>query len=132
MPCSEVNKRAKANGDFGEKAAQKLLLNRFRSVKYTNQLIDYYAENKIPIEVKTCQEYIKRGYDRKGRVKERAGRFTFDKDQHLELIHKNGYYLFLVKNESMIVRGQLVRARDIAYLKQIAWPMVIVSGAGNP
>lgn len=122
------NAKAKDNGEWGEATAQHILTKKFNNVQYVNGLIDYYAGAGIPIEVKTCQEFIERGEASKYDI--RHGRFTLEKDQHDFLLHKSGYYLFLVKNGSLLVRHLLIPASDIGFMKQVTWRRIFIDSQG--
>lgn len=117
MSSMSVNQLAKSNGDFGEDVAQVLLNRLFSNCERVNDLLDFYLDNGIPIEIKTCQEWI----NRCDRPSLRHGRFKLEKDQHEVLLVKKGYYLFLVKSGDFIVKGKLVMAEDITFFKQVTW-----------
>lgn len=130
MARASVNKIAKNNGEFGEKVAPKILeiiltpeiKVKLGNILFVNDLIDFYSESGIPIEVKTCQEWIERGDNRPTAC--RLGRFVLDKDQHDYLTLNDGYYLFIVKNESLVMRARLLKAEDITFQRNLLWRLL--------
>lgn len=117
------NSVAKKNGNWGEDIAIHFLQAKFGDVTYVNDLIDFYTDSGIPIEVKTCQEFINR-VDNKGDL--RHGRFTMMKDQHELLLAQGGYYLFIVKAGVFILKARLIKACDVFmsmlnFRPQITW-----------
>jgi len=108
----------KQNGNDMEIIAMKILSRKFESLEYVNNLIDFYAENEIPIEIKSCQYKIESGNPK---YPKRFGRFKMEKEQHNFLeIHK-GFYLFLVHHNKFLVKGKLIEAVDIPFTPQITW-----------
>lgn len=121
------NSVAKNNGEWGENVAEPILKNYFGWVKKINETVDFYDEiMKIPIEVKTCQEFIQR-QDKDGEL--RHGRFTFEKEQHKYLLAQEGYYLFIVRSGDLVLRSRLIKAEDVFtwmsnFKRQLAWVML--------
>lgn len=121
-----MNGIAKNNGDWGESITPPLLDRtitpelriKLGNLEYVNELVDFYSENGIPIEIKTCQEFIDRA-DVQGGV--RLGRFVLDREQHEFLVHKKGYYFFIVKSGSLVLRAKLVEADDITFQRKLLW-----------
>lgn len=120
------NTKAKNNGEWGEKIAEPILKEKFGDVEFVNELIDYYSKSGIYIEVKTCQDKVKRGED--GRYPTRSGKFKLEKDQHDFLMFKDGYYLFLVKSGSLLVAGKVIKARDVPFAKTHTWNRLLGVG----
>lgn len=89
---------------------------------YINSLLKQYTEKNILIKVKTCQELVESS---NSDYKTRHGRFTLDKDEHDMLIAKNGFYLFLVKNNGFVLQGRVVLADDITFTKQLMWKFIM-------
>lgn len=123
MESSDRQSNCIINGNWGELRALEILNEKFNDVQYVNELIDFYADDGIPIEVKTCQEWINR-VDDIGEL--RHGRFTFVKEQHEYLLCQDGYYLFIVRNGDMIVRSRLLKADDVFawmsnFRRQMTW-----------
>lgn len=110
--------KARKNGEINEQKAMEILTEKFKNVEYVNGLIDFYVENDIPIEVKSCQHFIKSGNDK---YPMRYGRFTMEKSQHDFLEIQKGYYLFLVHENGFLIAGKLIPATDITFMKQITW-----------
>ena len=126
MDSLTPNQLAIRNGNFGEQCAMKILNERFGNVEFVNELIDYYVDAGIPIEVKTCQELINRG----DRPNNRLGRFTFMKEQHKTLLDENGYYLFIVKNGDFLICFKVIRADEVfmfmdEFKFQLTWGFLI-------
>lgn len=108
----------KENGNNMEFASMQILTKKFENLEFVNGLIDFYANNKIPIEIKSCQYLIESGNPK---YPKRFGRFKLEKEQHEFLeIHK-GYYLFLVQSDGFIVKGKLIEAIDIPFTNQLTW-----------
>lgn len=80
-----------------------------------NQILKMYLDSGFLIVLKTCQKEI----NNNGKL--RPGRFHLDKDTHDLLTHKNGYYLFLVKDKNIVIDGRLYEANDINFAKVIQW-----------
>jgi len=115
---NKVQSKIKENGNMMELKAMEILTNKFNNVDYVNELIDFYVENKIPIEIKSCQYHIKSS---NSKYPLRLGRFVLDKEQHEFLeIHK-GYYLFMVHHNGFLIKGKLIQAVDIPFSKLITW-----------
>lgn len=125
MESLSVNQSVIRNGNWGEQCALPILQEKFGNVDYVNGLIDFYDENGIPIEVKTCQEFIRR-CDDDGATDNRLGRFTLERDQHELLLTQDGYYLFLVRNGDMLVCAKVMKASDVFawmsnFKRQVTW-----------
>ena len=116
------NKKAKKNGYKAERVARGILLELLvtseDAIEYINDLIDYYVNGEIPVEVKSCQEFID---DRTCSRKRRHGRFTLDKKQHEFLVKHDGYYLFIVHCTDATKLLKFVKARNLEYHDKITW-----------
>lgn len=109
---------AKNNGDWGERRALELLSKTFPDIEYVSDLIDFYTVNKIPIEVKTCQDRIDTfPYGRQGR-------YCLDQAQHEVLTRDKGFYFFLVKSGSLLVKAKLIEASEVNFKRQINWRVI--------
>lgn len=126
MASSSVNTIASNNGQESEYLTEALLERevspelriKIGSLKYVNELIDFYSETGVPIEVKSCQEWQSRS-DKHG--DKRLGRFVLDKEQHRALLCKDGYYFFIVKAGSLVLRAKLMKADDITFQRLKLW-----------
>ena len=117
---NEISKQGmkKENGSLMEKKAYQILTKKFENVQFVDGLIDYYANNNIPIEIKSCQYLIESGNPK---YPKRYGRFKLEIDQHKFLEKHNGYYLFLVQHFGFIVSGKLLSVNDVSFAKQVGW-----------
>lgn len=127
MPSAEVNQQAKNNGQWGENVALDILNDKFNDVQFINDTIDFYADNGILIEVKTCQYVINRCDDKGDK---RFGRFTFNPDQHEILLNKDGYYLLIVKNGDLVIKAKVIQACDVFqwmtnFQRKVCWRSLI-------
>lgn len=77
------------------------------------------------IEIKTCQILIKTGQIK---YPTRLGRFILDLETHQFLIKNNGFYMFIVKNDSYIHGLRLILAKEIPYQKFWQWDKIIIRG----
>ena len=89
MNVAERNKKAKLNGILGEQLSADL----FAQLVLVNELLDAITDGR-PVEIKTCQEYVKSGNQYK------HGKFVLVKKQHEELVERDGLYLFVVLREN--------------------------------
>ena len=109
-------------------AAEKIALDLFRSkdfngcVTVLNELIDLIVNFKY-VEVKSCQQTILNS----SRQSVRKGMFTLYKHQHAELEDMQGYYLFIVLKDTVMVKIKLSRAKEITYQNQITWSKIFDS-----
>lgn len=90
--------------------------------KLLEKMLSIYHKLDIPIILKTCNQFIRTGNSNNPL---RAGRFYLNKDEHLELTHKKGYYLFLLKNNNKVIGGSLISAKQVTFTKSFAWGFVI-------
>ena len=67
-----------------------------------------------PIEIKSCQQYIK---DTNHTNSRRSGRFLFQSEQHEYLLRNRGSYIFIVRDASDILKSRILRA-DLLRLKR--------------
>jgi hypothetical protein len=112
------NKTAARHGWQGEREALAWLetLTSPENIQVINTLLDFTCLDTF-VEVKTCAQHIKTEY----LGETRAGRFTFNADQHMHLTTHDGYYLFVVLREASPSLIFLVRARNLVYHRQLAW-----------
>lgn len=109
------NTLAKHNGDWGEQRAMELLIEEYPDIQHISDIIDFYTKSGTPIEVKTCQERIK------AYPSGRQGRYIIEAEQHELLLAKQGFYLFLVKAGSLLMKAKMVKASDLNYKRQLNW-----------
>ncbi len=84
--------RASHNGVVGERVAEIIL-----NVNVdTNAVIDINPPQGRPIEVKTCQAWVKTAHTENRR---RRGRYNLIGTQHRALCKKGGYYLFVLLDD---------------------------------
>lgn len=115
------NRKAKLNGIDAERAAIRLIANFFDTdkVDFINELIDFYINDSVPVEVKSCQEWIHE--NRNGQKIRRHGRFTLDKKQHNYLVENDGLYLFIVNLSNGKKLFRFIKAKDLQYKQKITW-----------
>lgn len=109
---------AKLNGEWGERRAMEILSKTFPDIEYVSDLIDFYTINKIPVEVKTCQDRIE------AYPYGRQGRYCLDQAQHEVLTRDKGFYLFLVKSGSLLIKARLIEANNVIFKRQINWRVI--------
>ena len=108
---------ARENGEIGEKIAYALCERLLKiNIHRVNDLIDFFTDTKIPIEVKTCQvrtvdKTYKNGY--------RTGRFVLKKEQHEYLQNRGGLYLFIVLKDTTAIKIAFIYANDFNYKRLI-------------
>lgn len=79
------------------------------------EIIQYYLNNNILLEIITCSEKIRDGENI------RFGRFIFDKDKLEAMQYRDGHYLLIVKNGTGICNAVLLQAEDIPKRQVICW-----------
>lgn len=84
--------RAHDNGIVGERIAEFIL----QLPVDSTAILDINPPRGPPIEVKTCQTWVKTEHTSKQR---RRGRFNIVGDQHRALCAAGGYYLFILLDE---------------------------------
>ena len=85
--------RATHNGIVGERVAESIL----NLPVDSTAVIDINPPQGPPIEVKTCQAWVKTAHTDNRR---RRGRYNLIGTQHRELCKKGGYYLFLLLGDT--------------------------------
>lgn len=85
--------RASHNGIVGESIAESILNVPVNS----NAILDIIPTQGPPVEVKTCQAWIKTEHTSNNR---RRGRFNLIGCQHRTLCEKGGYYLFVLLDDN--------------------------------
>lgn len=98
------------------------VLQKVSNPDYMERLIEFYRSNNIPITLKRCGEIVKAG---NGNYPYRNGRFSIIKDEHDELVRHGGAYLFLVEDDTGVVKAKLIKAEHIGYKPQITWTRLI-------
>jgi len=83
--------------------------------KKLEEIISYYHDNNILMEIVTCKEKIQDGN------KYRFGRFVFEKAKHEVMLNREGYYFLIVKNGHGIVNAKLISAKDIGKVNIVSW-----------
>jgi len=115
------NEKARRNGWKNEQEAMTLLflvMDKAERIEYVNKLFDILVNDTVPVEVKSCQEWIK---DSSTSTKRRRGRFWLSKEQHDYLVANNGYYFFIVELENGRKLFKLVKAEDLEFKYTIVW-----------
>jgi len=121
MNRKEGNRKARHNGLKHEKEAMTLLflvMDEAVRLEYVNKLFDILVNDTVPVEVKSCQEWVK---DSSVSTKRRRGRFQFSKEQHEYLVANNGYYFFIVELENGRKLFKLVKAEDLEFKRVFVW-----------
>jgi len=85
--------RASHNGTTGERIAESIL----NAPVNPTAILDINPPRGSPIEVKTCQAWVKTAHTENHR---RRGRYNLVGNQHRALCKKGGYYLFLLLDEA--------------------------------
>ena len=123
---SDYRRKAKDNGLMAEERARPLILSFFdtseEELDFVNMVIDYILRNRIPIEVKSCQKWVRDESKSTGR---RRGRFVLDRDQHEELIRDRGYYLFMVFDGNELFKFKFIRANKIEFKRSLNWKKLL-------
>ena len=99
--------RATHNGIVGERVAESILNLPVNSTA----VIDINPPQGPPVEVKTCQAWVKTAHTDNRR---RRGRYNLIGTQHRELCKEGGYYLFLLLNDAgKPIAGSCIPASQI-------------------
>ncbi len=123
--------RASNNGVAGERIAESIL----NVPVDPTAVIDITIPRGRPIEVKTCQAWVKTAHTDNRR---RRGRYNLIGTQHRTLCKSGGYYLFLLLDESQNpIEGSCIPAREIYHPSlqakntrvSLCWSKVIPSEA---
>ena len=115
---SDGNLTAKLNGDWGEQISSKIIESKFGKFTFIDDIVDYKTESGIYIEIKTCQSQIKSSIPD---YPLRIGRFNLNKAQHTFLTVHDGYYVFLVKNDDLLMQCKIIPAKKIKFKQLIIW-----------
>lgn len=115
------NQLASQNGEWGEKTALRIIENHFGKITFTNDLIDYVSDKGINIEIKSCQLFIESGNPK---YPKRHGRFVLTKPQHTFLVLHDGYYVFLVKGNDLLIKARIIKANLIRFSPVVQWQRV--------
>ena len=87
-------------------------------INILNKIFNYYVNLKVPIEIKVCQKLKSSGQEK---YSLRTGGFHFCAEKVAKLTNQNGYYLFIVKDDDIIIRMKMILASDIKYKRFIMW-----------
>lgn len=99
--------RASQNGLVGERIAETIL----NVTVDHDAIIDITPSRGQPIEIKTCQAWVKTAHTGNRR---RRGRYNLDGIQHRALCKAGGYYLFLLLDETQNpIEASCLPAREI-------------------
>lgn len=102
-----------AAGNFITRAEQFILI---------NKIVDLAINDKIPILIKSCSHSIKA---MSSIWPNRPGRFIMNIAEHENLKITNGYYLFIVKRDQLIVAWKFIKADKINFKRNLQWDKVI-------
>lgn len=123
--------RASQNGLVGERIAESIL----NTHVDPTAVIDIIPPGGSPIEVKTCQAWVKTAHTDNHR---RRGRYNLVGTQHRALCKEGGYYLFLLLDETKNpIEASCLPAREIYHPSlqtkntrvSLCWSKVIPSEA---
>ena len=96
---------------------------KFNDISYVNKILKYYADQGIHLQIKTCKYKTKTG---RKKYNERVGMFKLESDKHQELVHNNGYYLFIVRYDNETIKHwKIIKAQDLYFQTSLMWPRVI-------
>ncbi len=112
---------AKMDGNNGEYIVLSEFQNIGIDIIMVNELIDATVNGSIPVEIKTCLNYVKAN---DAKDKHRHGRFRLEKEQHDYLQHNNGVYVFVVLGLSQRVRMRVIPASIIPFRHTITWTVL--------
>jgi len=109
----------KQNGNLIEEFIINLLEHEGYSVDYVDkghdlEILDSITGINYLCEVKSCQRHI---IDTHANAGYRLGRFNIPPGQHEYLIGIDGYYIFVVHDEGIMVHLNIVRAIDLTIAK---------------
>lgn len=93
MQAMNSYSRASHNGIEGERIAESIL----NVIVDSTAVIDINPPRGRPIEVKTCQAWVKTAHTENGR---RRGRYNLVGTQHRALCKAGGYYLFILLDDA--------------------------------
>ena len=93
MEATNPYSRAKSNGLIGESIAESILNVSVDS----SAILDMNPTGGSPIEVKTCQAWVRTEHTVTHR---RRGRYNLVGGQHRALCEKGGYYLFILLDDT--------------------------------
>ena len=113
----EHQEKAYQNGKRGEREAAPFLQRLLDRIEFINAGYDYLANNSIPIEVKSCQEWQATAHTSS---KRRRGRFILVEKQHQDLIESGGFYMFIVHEDDGHIRVRLKDPHHIAYKRGLS------------
>ena len=99
--------RAAHNGIVGERVAESIL----NVIVDPTAVIDINPPQGPPVEVKTCQVWVKTAHTDNRR---RRGRYNLIATKHRELCKKGGYYLFVLLDDAgKPIEGSCIPASQI-------------------
>ena len=98
--------RASYNGNVGESIAESILHLPVNPIA----ILDIVPNQGPPVEVKTCQAWVKTEHTSNYR---RRGRFNLVGSQHRTLCEKGGYYLFVLLDDEKPIAASCLPASMI-------------------
>lgn len=98
--------RANLNGTVGESIAESILHLPVNPIA----ILDIVPPQGPPVEVKTCQAWIKTEHTSNYR---RRGRFNLVGSQHRALCEKGGYYLFVLLDDEKPIAASCLPASSV-------------------
>lgn len=96
------------------------MVRKVATIKQLNKGLESLKDSGIYFEIRKCEQKIKDGNNN------RVGRFNMDKDKHDILIANNGYYIFVVADNSKYVFAEIIPANDIRFRKLIPWIEILI------
>lgn len=82
------------------------------------KLTDEILKLKVPVIIKTCQEFI-------GEEKKRKGMFRMDEADHGELQVNKGMYLFVVETLKGHTYIRMLPASEVTYKRNLTWSSIM-------
>jgi hypothetical protein len=115
---NDGNRIASQNGKFAERMAEKIIETQFGKFVFINDIVDFRTETGVYIEIKSCQQTIQSANPK---YPNRIGRFNLNKPQHTFLIAHDGYYIFIIKKDEMVMRSMVIPAKMIPFKRLLIW-----------
>ena len=111
------------NENDNEVFKMEILTEKLTNVIYMNDLLEFYIENNIPINIKKCKYKIRNKI--KNETSLRYGRFSMNKQFYDFLVEQKGYYLFIVEHLGFTVSAKLIKAKDLKFSNSISWTTIL-------
>lgn len=120
----------KQNGNMIEEYIITLLEHEGYNVEFVDtghdlEVVDYITGIMYCCEIKSCQRHI---IDAHANAGYRLGRFNIPTEQHNYIMSLDGYYIFVVHDNGMIVHLNIIRAVDLSvarYKNNIRYPEIL-------